>query len=151
MLTALRKQAWFVFLMVFAIGWSNAVLASEQPMHQQMMRAIVMDHQQAAASEMPDCHQDSKESLMGQYHSVEHVTVLQQDQDCHQHMTDHKQHLSCNDCLQLHCQSLSIWLDSQTPDLVQIEAIQAHPVLNFDYTAQHLSGFWQQILRPPKA
>ena len=151
MLTSLRKQAWFVFLMVFAIGWSNAVLAFEQPMHQQMMSELTIQHEdKMPMTTMSGCHDAVKTQPHMQQHPVEQVDVSH-DLDCHQGMSDQQQHFSCNDCLQLHCQSLSLWLDSQAHPLVHVQAIQEHPQLNFAYSAQHLSGFWQQILRPPKA
>ena len=48
MLTQLRKQAWFVFLMTFVIGWSSAVLASVKPMHQQMMTELSVKQSHSA-------------------------------------------------------------------------------------------------------
>lgn len=44
----------------------------------------------------------------------------------------------------------STWLDVQTVKLFSAEEIQQRQQLNFDYSAQHLNGFWQQILRPLK-
>ena len=149
--TSLRKQAWFVFLMVFAIGWSNAVLAFEQPMHQQMMSELTAQHEdKMSMMTMSGCHDSVNTQPHMQQHPVEQVDVSH-DLDCNQGMSDQQQHFSCNDCLQLHCQSLSLWLDSQAHPLVHLHTIQEHPQLNFAYFAQHLSGFWQQILRPPKA
>ncbi|WP_291354290.1 MULTISPECIES: hypothetical protein [unclassified Acinetobacter] len=151
MLTSLCKQAWFVFLMVFAIGWSNAVLAFEQPMHQQMMSELTVQHEdKMPMTTMSGCHDSVKTLPDMQHHPVDQLKV-QHDQDCHQDMGDQQQHFSCNDCVPLHCQSLTVWLDSQISDLVHLEEVQEHPQRNFDYSAQHLSGFWQQILRPPKA
>ena len=58
MLTQLRKQAWFVFLMTFVIGWSSAVLASVQPMHQQMMTELsVQQSHSAEMLAMSNCHE----------------------------------------------------------------------------------------------
>ncbi|NNG83104.1 MULTISPECIES: hypothetical protein [Acinetobacter Taxon 24D] len=150
MLTSLRKQAWFVFLMVFAIGWSSVAFASVKPMHQQMMNEANVDyHPNAEITAMSGCY-DSVSVEPHMQHSSEHVKAAH-DQDCHQTMTDQQQHFSCNDCVHLHCQSLTVWLDSQISDLVHLEEAQEHLQRNFDYSAQHLTGFWQQILRPPKA
>ncbi len=149
--TSLRKQLWFVFLMVFSIGWSNAVLAFEQPMHQQMLSEWTAQHQdKMSMTGMSGCHDSVNIQPHMQQHSAEQVKVSH-DRDCHQGMSDQQQHCSCKDCLQLHCQSLSLWLDSQASPLVHVHAIQEHPQPNFAYSAQHLSGFWQKILRPPKA
>ena len=151
MLTQLRKQAWFVFLMAFVIGWSSAVFASAQPMHQQMMTEFSI-HQSDSAEKlaMPNCHDEQTAPIQMKHDSSQHVQV-QVDQDCHSSIKDQMQHASCNDCAQLHCQSLSTWLDAQTVESFSTEEIQQLQQLNFDYSAQHLTGFWQQILRPPKA
>ena len=150
MLTSLRKQLWFVFLMVFAMGWSSVALASVKSMHQHMMHAASVDqHHNAEIITMSGCHDlVNVESHM--QHSSEHIKAAHE-QDCHQTMPDQTQHFSCNDCVQLHCQSLTTWLDSATAELPNLDPIQEHPQRNFDYSAQHLTGFWQQILRPPKA
>ena len=151
MLTSLRKQLWFVFLMVFAIGWSSVALASVKSMHQPMMNAASVDqHHNAEMTVMSGCHDSISTQAHMQQHPAEHVKAAH-DQDCHQTMTDHTQHFSCNDCVQLHCQSLTTWLDSAIAELPNLGPIQEHPQRNFDYSAQHLNGFWQQILRPPKA
>ena len=147
-LTQLRKQAWFVFLMVFSIGWSSIVFASEKPMHHQMMQQSSVVQYQQAMTAMSDCHEMQMSPLHGQHSKP---VQAQGDQNCHQTMLNQAQHLSCNDCVQLHCQSLTVWLDPQISDLVHLEEVQEHPQRNFDYSAQHLTGFWQQILRPPKA
>ena len=151
MLTQLRKQAWFVFLMTFVIGWSSVVLASAQPMHQQMMTELsVKQSHSAEMLAMSNCHEAQTSPAPVKHDSSSHVQI-QVDQDCHPSIKDQMQHASCNDCAQLHCQSLSTWLDVQTVKLFSAEEIQQRQQLNFDYSAQHLSGFWQQILRPPKA
>ena len=150
MLTSLRKQLWFVLLMVFAMGWSSVALASVKYMHQHMMHAASADqHHNAEMTAMSGCH-DSVNAEPDTQHSSEPVKAPH-DQDCHQTMQDQMQHFSCNDCVQLHCQSLTTWLDSGTAALLNLNPIQEHPQRNFDYSAQHLTGFWQQILRPPKA
>ena len=151
MLTSLRKQLWFVFLMVFAMGWSSVALASVKSMHQHMMHAASVDqHHNAEMMAMSGCHDSTSIQAHMQQHPAEHIKAAH-DQDCHQTMTDRTQHFSCNDCVQLHCQSLTTWLDSPTAALLNLDPIQEHPQRNFDYSAQHLTGFWQQILRPPKA
>jgi C1A family cysteine protease len=150
-LTQLRKQAWFVFLMTFVIGWSSAVLASAQPRHQQMMTELSVPQSHSAEMlAMSNCHEAQTSPVQLKHDSSSHVQI-QVDQDCHPSIKDQMQHASCSDCAQLHCQSLSTWLDVQTVKLFRAEEIQQLQQLNFDYSAQHLNGFWQQILRPPKA
>lgn len=150
MLTQLRKQAWFVFLITFVIGWSSVVLASVKPMHQQMMTELSVQQNHAEMLAMSNCHEAQTSPVQLKHDSSSHVQI-QVDQDCHPSIKDQMQHASCNDCAQLHCQSLSTWLDVQTVKLFRAEEIQQRQQLNFDYLAQHLNGFWQQILRPPKA
>ena len=150
MLTQLRKQAWFVFLITFVIGWSSVVLASAQPMHQQMMTELSVKQSHAEMLAMSNCHEAQVLQVLIKHDASSHVQI-QVDQDCHPSTKDQMQHASCNDCAQLHCQSLSTWLDVQTVKLFSAEEIQQRQQLNFDYSAQHLNGFWQQILRPPKA
>ena len=150
MLTQLRKQAWFVFLITFVIGWSSVVLASAQPMHQQMMTELSVKQNHAEMLAMSNCHEAQTSPVQLKHDSSSHVQI-QVDQDCHPSIKDQMQHASCSDCAQLHCQSLSTWLDVQTVKLFRAEEIQQLQQLNFDYSAQHLNGFWQQILRPPKA
>ncbi|MDT4886028.1 hypothetical protein FQZ97_1223340 [compost metagenome] len=99
---------------------------------------------------MSNCHEAQTSQAQLKHDSSSHVQI-QVDQDCHPSIKDQMQHASCNDCAQLHCQSLSTWLDVQTVKLFSAEEIQQRQQLNFDYSAQHLNGFWQQILRPPKA
>jgi len=157
LLAQLCKQTWFVVLMVFVISWSSVAFASVKPLHQQMMdESAAIKHQPTA---MANCHQSQHTLPHMQQHSAEHdqhhftVHHIEPDSDCHQHTSDHdhQQHFSCNDCVQLHCQSLTTWLDAQIPSFVHLTSVQEQPQLNADYSAQHLSGFWQKILRPPKA
>ncbi|WP_407303650.1 hypothetical protein [Acinetobacter sp.] len=151
MLTSLRTQLWFVFLMVFAMGWSSVAFASAKPRHQQMMSELMLQHEHSMPmTTMSDCHNTVSTQAHMQHPLSEYVKAPH-DQDCHQTMSDQRQHVSCNDCVQLHCQSLTLWLDSDISELLSFDNIQEHPQRNFNYSAQHLMGFGQQILRPPKA
>ncbi|TCB49628.1 hypothetical protein E0H80_11600 [Acinetobacter sp. ANC 4779] len=151
MLTSLRNQTWFVLLMVFAIGWSSVTFASAKPMHQQMISELMLQHKHSMPmTTMSGCHDSVSTQAHTSQHSAEHLTAPSE-QDCYQTMMDQQQHFSCNDCVQLHCQSLILWLDSETIAFLNLNNIQQHPQHNFNYSAQHLTGFWQQILRPPKA
>ncbi|OAL76189.1 hypothetical protein AY606_12770 [Acinetobacter sp. SFB] len=151
MLTSLRKQAWFVLLMAFAIGWSSVAFASAKSMHQQMMSELTLQHKHSMPmTTMSGCHDSVSTQAHTSQHSAEHV-IAPSEQDCHQTMMDQQQHFSCNDCVQLHCQSLILWLDSDIAEILSFDHIQQHPQRNFNYSAQHLMGFGQQILRPPKA
>ena len=63
----------------------------------------------------------------------------------------HQSHIPCHECAQLHCQSLSSSLDTAAIALFQPLLESNHHSHNSIYTAQHVSGYWQEILRPPKA
>lgn len=97
---------------------------------------------------MSNCH--DMQQVSQQDHPTAHQ-LPQDDEHCDQVKSDPPQHLSCNDCTQLHCQSLTTYVDAQPLHLVNATAILDHPQPYFDYSAQHLMGFWQRILRPPKA
>ena len=148
-LTSLRKQAGFVLLMAFVIGWSSIAFASGKMLHQQMMSQMsIAHHQKINMTNISNCH--DMQQVSHQNHPTAHH-LSQDDQSCDQVKNDQPQHVSCNDCAQLHCQSLTTYVDSQPLHLVNANAVLDHPQPDFDYSAQHLMGFWQRILRPPKA
>lgn len=148
-LTSLRKQVGFVLLMAFVIGWSSIAFASGKMLHQQMMSQMsIAHHQKINMTNMSNCH--DMQQVSQQDHPTAHQ-LPQDDEHCDQVKSDPPQHLSCNDCAQLHCQSLTTYVDAQPLHLVNATAILDHPQPYFDYSAQHLMGFWQRILRPPKA
>lgn len=148
-LTSLRKQVGFVLLMAFVIGWSSIAFASGKMLHQQMMSQMsIAHHQKINMTNMSNCH--DMQQVSQQDHPTAHQ-LPQDDEHCDQVKSDPPQHLSCNDCTQLHCQSLTTYVDAQPLHLVNATAILDHPQPYFDYSAQHLMGFWQRILRPPKA
>lgn len=126
----LRKYAWFVFLMTLVIGWSGVSIA-QTPMQHDLHT-------------MP-CHSEKMTD-----HSV-HVQANDQTV-CHQTMTQslHSHGEHCKDCNPVHCQIVNLALQQAIPDLES----QFVPILSqFSsiYQAQHLAGYWQEILRPPKA
>jgi hypothetical protein len=130
--------------MAFVIGWSSVAFASAKPLHQHMMHEPVPPVQM----KISDCH-DAQ--LMQMHHEAPSPVHLPSDSDCRAVIQDQAQHVSCGDCTQLHCQSLSTWLDAQGVESFDLAELQQSQPFNSDYFAQHLTGFWQQILRPPKA
>ena len=150
LLTSLRKHVWFVCLMAFVIGWSSAVFAVVKPVHQSMMTELSVKQSHAEMLAMSNCHEAQTLQVLIQHDASQH-TQSPVALDCHLSANEQMQHASCHECAQLHCQSLSTWLDVQTIKLFNLEEIQQLQQFNFDYSAQHLNGFWQQILRPPKA
>lgn len=113
--------------------------ASVQSMHWQMSMSAEMtampQHKMSAHCHQPD------------------MSSMQMNDDCHDQInsSQHQQHLNCPDCQILHCQSINADLPQATVDLTaqpsaELEVMQYgidHPV--------DLTGYWQEILRPPKA
>lgn len=169
MLKHFFKRLWFVGLMVFAMGWSSVVLASGQLMHQQMN---IPTHQQNKTHSLEitsaaHCHQlqhdtQSHHVAQKQHEQPQHTKgfdAKNHDADKQQHdlfclnMDDQTaDHVQCHDCAQVHCQtSNSIYAQDHQFEVV---VMQSQEYVSQDYDtdqAQHLTGYWQQILRPPKA
>ena len=57
----------------------------------------------------------------------------------------------CKDCNVSFCQSLLLWIKSEIAPLSTASTAENSIHLASAYTAQHLAGYWQEILRPPKA
>ena len=71
--------------------------------------------------------------------------------NCHaSDMLQNKQ-VQCQECAQYHCQTTLTLLDAEPLAMVQLEAALVQSSPYFRYQAQHLVGYWQEILRPPKA
>ena len=172
-LTQPYKQMWFVVLMAFVIGWSGIVSAAVKPAHDWMMSnqaaGSEIRHSATAASEMtslPDCHTtalqtypETKQHISGHdakanHHLSQHTSATDTDlnaADCYGSADFSTAKTNCQDCAQLHCQSLNSVLNVQVPELIQPVALSSVNILLPAYQAQHLLGHWQQILRPPKA
>lgn len=157
-LTQPYKQMWFVVLMAFVIGWSGIVSAAVKPAHDWMMSnqtaGSEIRHSATAASEMtslPDCHTTA---LQTHPETKQHISATDTDlnaADCYGSADFSTAKMNCQDCAQLHCQSLNSVLNVQVPELIQPVALSSVNILLPAYQAQHLLGHWQQILRPPKA
>lgn len=158
MSTSLRKQSWFVCLMAFVMGWSSLVYASSMPMHAQMLQqqmsvhvqqqaeAVAAQHQQHQTTQaQPDCHAAAP-VMQHQQHMAQMDMKL-----CDSHLNSSTPVKQCADCAQLHCQTLTVWLDTAVADTLQNIHPDSVSNLHSRYTAQHLIGYWQEILRPPKA
>ena len=159
MSTTLRRQSWFVCFMAFVMGWSSLVFASTMPMHAKMLQQQMADVQQATAVVVSEHEQHQRvDKTQSDCHST---TAAIQHQQHNVHMDAQKNHCQsdlnsnavkqCADCAQLHCQTLIVWLDTAVADTLQHLPPEALTNLHSRYTAQHLLGYWQEILRPPKA
>ena len=142
--------------MAFAIAWSsvsvasvNGMQVSMQMQHQQNINQLHVspNMQNMSVQEMKN---HCMEMLQQDHNADEKVQSLN---DCHAQLVQnkHAQHSECQDCTLFACQSSIVWFNSDIPKLSLPYEIQHSQALNIAYHAQHLSGHWQEILRPPKA
>ena len=172
-LTQPYKQMWFVVLMAFVMGWSGIVSAAVKPAHDWMMsnHAVGSENRHSATAahavtSLPNCHTaalqthpETKQHLSGHvpnanHHLSQHTSATDTDlnaADCYASADFSTAKMNCQDCAQLHCQSLNSVLNVQVPELIQPIALTSVNILLPAYQAQHLLGHWQQISRPPKA
>lgn len=148
--------------MVFAIGWSGVSIASMKVMpmnmqHQQMMSSMsVSEHQammESASLQKLESHCDVKQNKHQQNQTTDHEQQNNNLKNCHTQSSQSK-HISateCQDCALFSCQSSVIWFNSDIPKLIIPDHFQNSASYQATYRAQHLAGFWQEILRPPKA
>ncbi|WP_228257199.1 hypothetical protein [Acinetobacter sp. WCHAc060025] len=163
MFTQLCKQAWFVCLMVFAIGWSGVSVASVKTMQISMQ----MQHQEMQLNQTQNLQNTSHAMLMQnmsvqdmKQHCADLEAQNQQNDDSSQNLTDchnqliqsqHIQHADCQNCALFSCQSSIVWFNTDIPKLSVPQDHLEQNSLQIHYQAQHLAGHWQEILRPPKA
>lgn len=148
MRSLLKTHSWFVLLITLVMGWSGIAQASAAPMHQMMQLSM-----QAATGmqSMPDCHQTKSSSPVSGHQMHIAQTDITAKSNCHAlDMLQNKQ-VQCQECAQYHCQTTLTLLDVEPLAVVQLEAALVQSSPHFRYQAQHLVGYWQEILRPPKA
>ena len=148
MRSLLKTHSWFVLLITLVMGWSVIAQASAAPMHQMMQLSM-----QAATGmqSMPDCHQTKSSSPVSGHQMPMAQTDITAKSNCHAlDMLQNKQ-VQCQECAQYHCQTTLTLLDVEPLAVVQLEAALVQSSPHFRYQAQHLVGYWQEILRPPKA
>ena len=148
MRSLLKTHSWFVLLITLVMGWSGIAQASAAPMHQMMQLSM-----QAATDmqSMLDCHQTKSSSPVSGHQMHMAQTDITAKSNCHaSDMLQNKQ-VQCQECAQYHCQTTLTLLEAELLAVVQLEAALAQSSPHFRYQAQHLVGYWQEILRPPKA
>lgn len=101
MLQRFFQQAWFILLMVFAIGWGAMSVASANSMH------LIQMQQQPCAKQM--VHGDQHASQMA---IIEHGTHAPASQHC-DNQASTQQH-ECLDCNFSACQSMMSWLNTES-------------------------------------
>lgn len=104
MLQRFFQQAWFILLMVFAIGWGAMSVASANSMH------LIQMQQQPCAKQM--VHGDQHASQMA---TIEHATHAPASQHC-DNQASTQQH-ECLDCSFSACQSMMSWLNTEPQPL----------------------------------
>lgn len=139
MLIRLVKQIWLVMLMVFAIGWSSVSVASANTMHLVMSTEKMSSH----------CLEMKKPNASHSLHETDHHQDQNLQPDCISDSTQHSP--DCLDCGTTACQSLITSLPIAAPELSVPDHGYPEKTLLPAYHAQHLAGYWQEILRPPKA
>ena len=148
MRSLLKTHSWFVLLITLVMGWSGIAQASAAPMYQMMQLSM-----QAATGmqSMPDCHQTKSSSPVSGHQMHMAQTDITAKSNCHAlDMLQNKQ-VQCQECAEYHCQTTLTLLDVEPLAVVQLEAALVQSSPHFRYQAQHLVGYWQEILRPPKA
>ena len=117
--------------MIFFIGGSHLAIAA------------VQSDSQSTVQSMP-CHE---QHMMQHHHTQPIQTDVMQMGHCH----DGKQiHPQCQDCKGLsHCQIVNLFFEQSQPILF-VPLFDLNVIQNSDDQSQHLVGYWQQILRPPK-
>ena len=137
--------------MVLIMSWSGVAVASVKNMHAGMMQNAVQPFQHSP-HEMP-CHDTAMQHVKAQHiqHDLKHTdqTLMHCDQQDQLSFTTISH--ACQDCHQLHCQNLNSYVEHVIPELPQQAVFVAISDSHPDYNAQHFAGFWQEILRPPKA
>jgi len=128
---------------------------------------ISMQHKQLLTSESESKHQQLMQNMSvqemknhcidaqkaDQQSSHQNHQQMQNLKDCHIQLVQSKQvqHSHCQDCILFSCQSSIVWFNNDIPKLIEPEQIQNTLSHQVTYQAQHLAGYWQEILRPPKA
>lgn len=145
------KQTWFVVLMVFAMGCSVVSNAFAQPMHALMENKIdLMTEQSVHCMQQMDAQSDVAKS---DYAHHQTSSTQPESNSCEtlqstDHMTAVK---NCPDCSKAYCQISHLAVSQQAVVLLQPTWELPTHMTKTAYQAQHLLGFTQEILRPPRA
>lgn len=160
--------------MICVISWSGVSHLMAQDIHMQQMPAAAMggstdatiahaqhclQHDGTRSSEhgpvphnnqdQPQPHADRQSyawhcDLDGSTEPVDGVAL-------HDQVGAHQAASSCSDCPMSLCQLPIHYLNFNDLALHPTTAVLTLDQPQFDYRAQHLAGYWQQIRRPPKA
>ena len=152
MFLRLCRQVWFITLIVFTIGYASVSVAANKTMHldiqQQPINLNTDDHMHKHAlstaefAKSQHCQQMMNQSLSA---------IQDQEKVLHVPNIEQKQHQHCFDCNLMACQPLSVWLTPNMSELSPFLMSDHQQKFSNAYQAQYFSGYWQRILRPPKA
>lgn len=156
----LSKRICLVLLMAFAIVWSGVSIASNSLMHIQMSQALLQqmpEHDVQMASKHDQHQLDTEKTAQLEYLSSCHDQKMDMSQQnkmsCHDSQITQNQttQTHCSECSMLLCQSMLAWVAPNEFAIQDPQLSVTSKSLPLHYQAQHLAGFWQEILRPPKA
>ncbi len=99
----------------------------------------------ASSMSMSDCHQQPSQSSHSDMAKAMPLTHC----DLSNSTLKHKD--GCQVCEQWHCQMMLVAVELTPNEWLKPLATTFKSPLISPYAAQHLQGFWQEILRPPKA
>lgn len=99
----------------------------------------------ASSMSMSDCHQQSSQS------SHTGATKAMPLTHCDLSNTTLKHKDGCQVCEQWHCQMMLVAVELVPNEWLKPLSVTFKSSLISPYAAQHLQGYWQEILRPPKA
>ena len=140
MLNVLLRQSWFVLLMVFTMSCATVSVASAKTMHLDLVNI----NSAPCAEQM---HQAMQQHDLRKYH--DHRTVPT-DTHC-KNISPVSHPIDCVDCSFSACQNMMTWLYLDPIQIENQNLPQVHQSYSSTFIARHLTGFWQEILRPPKA
>lgn len=174
LLTSLFKRAWLCCLMICVISWSGVSGVMAQGMHMRQTPVSTMEiSTDAAMAPTQYCTQHDGSWSSGQrpvQHNSKHPSQHNADRHLHTWHCDlagstervdtialhdqagvHQTMGSCVDCQMSLCQLPIFCVSLNNLALHRAVAGLVLDQPQFDDRAQHLTGHWQQILRPPKA
>lgn len=156
--------------MTFVVGWSGLSIASNNVTQLGNQSGSMLEPSKKSEHlESASMNMHVKASMDHQAQANHHDLMQNHSANCHDNVSSQTTHHTnsqnpikshceseqtishCFDCNINTCQTTVSWLDIDVLALdFQVYAKQnQHRYL--DYNAQHLSGFWRDILRPPKA
>lgn len=129
--------------MAFVISWSSVSSASVNPMH-----TVLLNSKQTVMPIHHESERHLKDVVMSECHEnlVEKEIIHSKTMDCHSQTHG----LNCQECSAFTCQAPPVY---DTPTSIQLITSDIFKVIIFTFAddcARYLTGYWQEIMRPPK-